>query len=69
VVKKVKDEDVKHVVKAVAEHEDVQALITETQTKYDQAVQSDETLRQALMDLQQAYEDASKGIKPVQTKQ
>ena len=43
----------------IAQHEDVQALISETQQAYQEAVQSDALLQEALSDLKDAYENST----------
>lgn len=55
----VEDDEIKNYVDLVTGHEDVQALFQETQEAYQQAVQSDALLREALLDLKQAYEDST----------
>ena len=55
----VEEEDVKSYINEIAQHEDVQALIEETQTAYHEAVQSDALLQEALIDLKNAYEDST----------
>ena len=55
----VEEEDIKSYINEIAQHEDVQALIEETQTAYHEAVQSDALLQEALMDLKNAYEDST----------
>ena len=55
----VEEDEIHDLVEAVTGHEDVQALLTETQNAYRQAVQSDALLKEALLDLKQAYEDSA----------
>lgn len=55
----VDDEEVKAYIQKIAQHEDVQALMSETQEAYHEAVQSDALLQEALMDLKNAYEDST----------
>ncbi|MGF0031977.1 hypothetical protein ACQRBN_03275 [Bariatricus sp. SGI.154] len=55
----VDDEGVKAYIQEIAQHEDVQALMNETQEAYHEAVQSDALLQEALMDLKDAYEDST----------
>lgn len=53
-------EELQDYIEIIAAHEDVQALLRETQTAYQEAVESDALLQEALNDLKNAYED-SKG--------
>lgn len=46
-------------IEALAKHEDVQTLMEESRNEYQQAVQSDALLQEALLDLQNAYEDST----------
>ena len=55
----VEEDEIHDLVEAVTGHEDVQVLLTETQNAYRQAVQSDALLKEALLDLKQAYEDSA----------
>lgn len=55
----VEDDEIKSYVDLVTEHEDVQALFQEVQEAYQQAVQSDALLQEALLDLKQAYENST----------
>ena len=57
---KVADEDVSSFIQMIVQHEDVQALISETQEAYHEAVQSDALLQEALNDLKEAYEDSTR---------
>ena len=47
---------VKQCVAALSEHEDVQELLAEVNARYEQAVNSDALLKEALTDLKNAYE-------------
>ena len=53
----VEDEKVKSHIQKIAEHEDVQALMAETQEAYQTAVRSDALLQEALADLENAYKN------------
>ena len=55
----VEDEKVKDYIQEIAQHSDVQALMTETQDAYRKAVDSDALLQEALLDLKNAYEDST----------
>ncbi len=55
----VEDEEVKDYIQEIAQHEDVQALMTETQNAYQKAVRSDALLQEALLDLKNAYENST----------
>lgn len=55
----VEDDEIKAYVDLLTGHEDVQTLFQETQSAYQQAVQSDALLQEALLDLKQAYEDST----------
>lgn len=55
----VEDDEIKAYVDVITGHEDVQALFQETQAAYQQAVQSDALLQEALLDLKQAYEESA----------
>lgn len=46
-------------IEILAKHEDVQTLMEESRNEYQQAVQSDALLQEALLDLQNAYEDST----------
>ncbi len=52
----VEDEKVKDYIQVIAQHRDVQALMDETQSLYQEAVGSDALLKEALSDLKNAYE-------------
>ena len=54
----VEDDKVKSYIQKVVAHEDVQALMSETQDEYQRAVQSDALLMEALTDLEDAYKKA-----------
>ncbi len=54
----VEDDKVKSYIQKVVAHEDVQALMAETQDEYQRAVQSDALLMEALTDLEDAYKKA-----------
>ena len=53
----VEDEIVKEYIQKIAEHEDVQELMSETQEAYQAAVRSDALLQEALADLENAYKN------------
>ena len=53
------DEDTKDYIQTVAEHEDVRDLFAQMEEEYQKALRSDALLREALMDLQNAYEDSA----------
>lgn len=53
----VEDEKVKSNIQKIAMHEDVQALMSETQAAYQTAVRSDALLKEALADLENAYKN------------
>lgn len=55
----VEDGEVKSYIEGIVQHEDVKALMNETQSAYQAAVQSDALLKEALMDLKNAYEDST----------
>ncbi len=50
------DEQTGKFIKSVAEHEDVQTLLTQSRNDYKTAVESDALLREALIDLKNAYD-------------
>lgn len=52
------DAELKNYISLVTEHEDVQNLMSEVESSYQNAVQSDALLREALQDLKNAYENA-----------
>lgn len=52
----VDDEAVSSLIRAVAGHEDVQALVSSVQKRYEEALLSDSLLKEALDGLKQAYE-------------
>lgn len=54
----VEDEKAKDYIQVIAQHEDVQALMDETQNAYQNAVGSDALLKEALSDLKNAYESS-----------
>ena len=54
----VEDEKVKSHIQKIAAHEDVQALMAETQDAYQKAVRSDALLKEALADLENAYKES-----------
>lgn len=56
---KAEDDEVASYIQKIAQHEDVQALISETQQAYQEAVQSDALLQEALSDLKDAYENST----------
>ena len=47
----------KEYIQKIAEHEDVQELMSETQEAYQAAVRSDALLQEALADLENAYKN------------
>lgn len=51
------DEKVKDYIQVIARHKDVQDLMNEIQSTYQEAVRSDALLGEALADLQNAYEE------------
>lgn len=51
------DSEVKECVAVLSSHKDVQALLAEVNTRYEQAVNSDALLKEALIDLKNAYEE------------
>ena len=53
------DEDTKDYIQTVAEHEDVRDLFAQMEEEYQKALRSDALLREALMDLQNAYEGSA----------
>lgn len=53
------DEDTKDYIQMVAEHEDVRDLFAQMEEEYQKALRSDALLREALMDLQNAYEGSA----------
>lgn len=55
----VEDEKVKDYIQVIAQHEDVQALMEETQVTYREALRSDALLLEALADLESAYEESA----------
>lgn len=58
-VKSEPDEKFKEYVSFVSTHEDVQFLLEKTNREYENAVQSDALLREALLDLKNAYEEGT----------
>lgn len=54
------NEGFKEYVALIGLHEDVRALLEETNASYETAVNSDALLREALLDLKNAYEDGSR---------
>lgn len=52
-------EELQKYIEIIALHEDVQSLLVHTQTAYQEAVQSDALLQEALTDLKNAYEDST----------
>lgn len=52
-------EEMKSYVALVSAHEDVQALLSETNEEYEAALQSDALLAEELLDLKNAYEEQS----------
>lgn len=56
---KIEDEELRTYIEGIAQHEDVQALLTDTQNAYHAAVESDALLQEALADLKNAYEDST----------
>ncbi len=55
----VEDEEVRAYIQEIAQHKDVQSLMTKTQDAYQKAVRSDALLQEALLDLKNAYEDST----------
>lgn len=55
----VEDEKVKDYIRVITQHEDVQALMEETQVTYQEALRSDALLEESLADLQNAYEGSA----------
>ena len=53
------EEEISSYIQTIAGHEDVQALMSETQEAYYEAVQSDALLQEALNDLKDAYENST----------
>lgn len=64
--KEVADENVSGLLRKLMLHDDVQALMAEVQSKYTEAVQSDELLKEAMDDLQRVYEDSAAGTVPAE---
>lgn len=56
---KVEEEEISSYIQTIAGHEDVQALMSETQEAYHEAIQSDALLQEALNDLKDAYENST----------
>ena len=59
IIADVKDPELKEYIQLVAQHEDVQKLMTKTQKAYQEAVRSDALLQEALLDLKNAYENST----------
>lgn len=59
IIADVKDQEIKEYIQLVAQHEDVQKLMTKTQKAYQEAVRSDALLQEALLDLKNAYENST----------
>ena len=59
IIANVKDQEIKEYIQMVAQHEDVQKLMTKTQKAYQEAVRSDALLQEALLDLKNAYENST----------
>lgn len=59
IIADVKDQEIKEYIQMVAQHEDVQKLMTKTQKAYQEAVRSDALLQEALLDLKNAYENST----------
>ena len=59
ITQQVKKKEIRAYISRIAGHEDVQALMDQTHEAYQNAVDSDALLREALNDLKQAYEDST----------
>ena len=59
ITQQVKNKEIRTYISRIAGHEDVQALMDQTHEVYQNAVDSDALLREALNDLKQAYEDST----------
>lgn len=53
------DDRTENYIETVAAHEDVQTVMEESRSEYQEAVQSDALLQEALLDLKQAYENST----------
>lgn len=59
ITQQVKNKEIREYISRIAGHEDVQALMKQTHEAYQNAVDSDTLLREALDDLKRAYEDST----------
>ena len=59
ITQQVKKEEIRAYINRIAGHEDVQTLMDQTHEDYQNAVNSDALLREALDDLKRAYEDST----------
>ena len=59
ITQQVKNEEIRAYINRIAGHEDVQTLMDQTHEDYQNAVNSDALLREALDDLKRAYEDST----------
>lgn len=59
ITQQVKNKEIRAYISRIAGHEDVQALMNQTHEAYQNAVDSDALLREALDDLKRAYEDST----------
>ena len=59
ITQQVKNEEIRAYINRIAGHEDVQTLMDQTHEAYQNAVNSDALLREALDDLKRAYEDST----------
>lgn len=59
ITQQVKNKEIREYISRIAGHEDVQALMKQTHEAYQNAVDSDALLREALDDLKRAYEDST----------
>ena len=58
ITQQVKKKEIREYINRIAEHEDVQALMNQTQESYQKAVSSDALLKEALDELKDAYENS-----------
>lgn len=58
ITQQVKKKEIREYINRIAEHEDVQALMNQTQESYQKAVGSDALLKEALDELKDAYENS-----------
>ena len=59
ITQQVKNKEIRAYINRIAGHEDVQTLMDQTHEAYQNAVNSDALLREALDDLKRAYEDST----------